>query len=275
MSASSASPLISICIPCFNQEKYLHSLFSSLLAQTYRNLEIIFADDCSTDNSWSVSQTFAEQLRSAFPIVHMQRNEKNLGALRNMSNLFSLATGDFVSYLEADDYYRRTKVERNLEFLLQNTDFGAVHSDYIRLKEDLSTKVGFWHQNYIATGIEIPVGFVFQELVGSNFVCAPTLMVRREYFYQAFDFDLFAERDYRMGDYPSLLILSQITKLGYIDEPLVFYRELEISMSHSPEPGERQALLRSIERVRQDSRLGLLKPSTIFNASKQVSGAAF
>ncbi len=270
MSADPAYPLVSICIPCFNQEKYLHSLFSSLLAQTYRNLEIIFADDCSPDNSWAVSQTFAEQLRSAFPSVYMQRNERNLGALPNMSKLFEKASGDFISYLEADDYYRRTKVERNVDFLLENPDFGAVHSDYIRLREDLTAKEGCWRQIYNASGFKIPVGYVFQDLIRANFVCAPSLLVRREYFFRSFDFDTFAQRDYKMGDYPALLTLSQITKLGYIDEPLVFYRELEVSMSHSPEPGEKRALLRSIDRVRQDARLGLLKPAVTPTAQQRV-----
>jgi alpha-1,3-rhamnosyltransferase len=263
MSSQPDKPLVTICIPCYNHEKYLHSLFCSLLSQTYRNLEIIFADDCSTDNSWAVCEKFAPHLRSAFPRVVMQRNEKNLGCLPNMSNLFKQANGDFISYLEGDDYYRRTKVERNVDYLLENPDFGAVHSDYIRLREDLTAKEACWRQDYIASGRKVPEGQVFHELTLSNFVCSPTLMVRREYFYKAFDFDLFAKRDYKMGDYPALLILSQMTKLGYIDEPLVVYRELEVSMSHTPEPGEKRAIMRSVHRVRLDARLGQLKPALV------------
>jgi hypothetical protein len=163
----------------------------------------------------------------------------------------------------SDDYYRRTKVERNVDFFMENQEFGAVHSDFVRLREDFTTEEGYWHQVYNATGFKIPVGRVFQDLIHSNFVCASSLLVRREYFHRSFDFDLFAKRDYRMGDYPALLILSQMTKIGYIDEPLVFYRELEVSMSHSPEPGERRALLRAVDRVKQDARLGLLQSSTV------------
>lgn len=187
-----------------------------------------------------------------------------------MSALFKRASGEFISYLEADDYYRRTKVERNIDFLLENPEFGAVHSDFVRLREDLTLIDGFWRQTSKTSDFRIPVGDVFRELTHVNFVCAPTLMVRREFFFIAFDFELFAERDYKMGDYPALLILSQMTKLGYIDEPLVFYRELEVSMSHSPEPGEKRALLRSIDRIRQEARLGLLKPQGVPCLSSRV-----
>lgn len=270
MSSHPNYPLVSICIPCFNQEKFLHSLFSSLLAQTYRNLEIIFSDDCSTDNSWAVSQKFADQLHSAFPRVYMQRNEKNLGCLRNMSALFKRASGDFISYLEADDYYRRTKVERNIDFLLENPEFGAVHSDFVRLREDLTVINGYWRHRSDTSNFRIPVGNVFRELTHANFVCAPTLLVRREYFLCAFDFDMFSERAYKAGDYPALLILSQMTKLGYIDEPLAVYRELELSMSHSPEPGENRALLRAVDRIKQDARLGLLRPSVASGLDQKV-----
>jgi glycosyltransferase involved in cell wall biosynthesis len=270
MFANPEMPLVSICIPCFNQERYLHSLFSSLLAQTYSNLEILFADDCSTDNSWGICQKFADQLKSTFPRVHFHRNEKTLGALRNMSAIFKRATGDFISYLESDDYYRSSKVQQNLEFLLENPSFGAVHSDYVRLKEDYSAKERCWRYLKEKDGWTTASGWIFEELLIRNFVCAPSLMVRREYFKRAFDFDTFAERDYKMGDYPALLLLSQMTKIGYIDEPLVFYRELEISMSHSPDPGEKQSLNRSMHRVRQDARFGLLKPSATFLESNRL-----
>jgi glycosyltransferase involved in cell wall biosynthesis len=261
MARHNSRPLVSICIPCYNQRRFLPTLFGSLLGQTYDNLEIIFLDDDSRDDSWEVSQEYRPQLEAAFPRVHMEKNATNLGALKNLQKSFALVTGDFASYLEADDYYAASKVERNLEFLELNPSFGAVHSDFYALKEDLSVIASFNKSFFTGVTGPVPSGWIFDRLLQENVVCAPTLMVRREFFFRSFLFDLFYERDYGMGDYPALMLLSQMTKIGYIDEPLAFYRMLEVSMSHSPVPGEKLALKRRIARVKRDARLGRLSPA--------------
>ncbi len=260
MAILSDQPLVSINIPCYNQKRFLPTLFNSLLGQTYSNVEIIFLDDCSTDGSWEFSQQYKTRLEAKFPRVHMERNATNLGALKNLQKCFDYASGDFLSYLEADDYYCPQKIERNLEFFELNPTCGAVHSDYYRLDESLSVTPRFGKKFYQNNNGALKTDWIFDRLLIENMVCAPTLMVKREYFYRSFLFTLFEERNYRMGDYPALFILSQMTKIGFIEEPLVFYRVLEVSMSHTPVPGEKLALKRTIDRVRRDARLGKLNP---------------
>ncbi len=259
MAILQANPLVSVVIACYNQKQFLRSLFSSLLGQTYSNLEIIFLDDCSLDDTWEASRRYQEQLEAKFTRVHMERNATNLGALRNLEKGFEMVSGDYVSYLEADDYYCATKVERNLEFFESNPSYGAVHSDYYLVQEDLQVLPRF-EKSWIG---KVPSGWIFDDLLTKSFVRAPTLMVRRDFFLRAFQFALFEKRDYRMGDYPGLLMLSQMTKIGFIEDPLVFYRVLEVSMSHTPVPGEKAALMKAVEKVQRDARMGRLNPQDL------------
>ena len=263
MASLKTRPLVSICIPCYNQRRFLPSLFGSLIGQTYYNLQIIFLDDHRQDGSWEASQEYRKRLEARFPRVHMERNATNLGALKNLEKSFSMITGDYASYLESDDYYTASKVERNLEFLELNPSFGAVHSDFYALKEDLTVIPSFNKSFFTGSTGPVPSGWIFDRLLQENVVCAPSLMVKREFFLRSFLFDLFHERDYRMGDYPALMLLSQMTQIGYIDEPLVVYRMLEVSMSHTPVPGEKLAIKKTIARVRRDARLGLLNPANL------------
>jgi glycosyltransferase involved in cell wall biosynthesis len=254
-------PLVSICTPCYNQAHFLQTLFDSLLDQTYANIQFIFLDDCSSDDSWSVAETYSEKLKQKFSLVHMIRNEANLGALRNLQKAFTLARGEFISYLEADDFYLTEKVERNVHFLNEHSDYGAVHSDYVRLYPD-GTKVPSFARHYYATGAFGPItsGWIHDRLLAENFVCAPTLMVRRELFFRTFLFEEFARRNYKMGDYPALLILSQLAAIGFIDEPLACYRQLDFSMSHSLNPTEKKEFREATNLIRRDARLGRLSP---------------
>ena len=55
------SPLVSVIIPCYNTEKYVEQAVRSIMNQTYKNLEIILTDDCSTDGTFTILQKLAEE----------------------------------------------------------------------------------------------------------------------------------------------------------------------------------------------------------------------
>jgi len=253
-------PLVSIVIPCFNQRRFLPTLFGSLLDQTYENIEIIFLDDASPDGSGEGALDYKDALLAKFPRVYLETNACNLGVLKNLKKGFAMASGEFLCYLEADDYYRRDKIERNLEFFELNPSYGVVHSDYFQVNNDFRVVPRFAKRHQPGPSCLFNSGWIFDELLVQNIVCAPSLLVRRDFFLRAFQFDLFEERKYNMADYPALLNLSQVTKIGYIDEPLVFDRVPDVSMSHRPVSGEQRALLERIETVRRDASWGRLKP---------------
>jgi glycosyltransferase involved in cell wall biosynthesis len=92
--------LVTIMIPTYNQAAYLEEAVRSALAQDYDNLEIIIADDCSSDNTSEIVRKFAGDER-----IRYFRNEKNLGKTANYRHtLYELARGEWVLNLDGDDY---------------------------------------------------------------------------------------------------------------------------------------------------------------------------
>jgi glycosyltransferase involved in cell wall biosynthesis len=99
--------LISCIVPVFNGERYLKEALDSILAQSYRRLEIIVADDGSTDKTAAVVATFGEQVR------YFRQSNHGPAAARNCG--IRLAAGEFVAFLDADDLWHPQKLQRQLE----------------------------------------------------------------------------------------------------------------------------------------------------------------
>ena len=99
-------PLVSFCITCYNQERYIVDTLNAALKQTYRPLEIVISDDCSSDGTNEVIQSHVEMYRKNggdIPIVY-NRNLKNLGNLGNWLLFGGLAHGELLVKADGDDY---------------------------------------------------------------------------------------------------------------------------------------------------------------------------
>lgn len=83
----------------YNREKYIAEAIESVLAQTYTNWELIIVDDCSTDNTVAIAQSYAANDSR----IKVYVNEKNLGDYHNRNRAAFYATGEFIKYLDADD----------------------------------------------------------------------------------------------------------------------------------------------------------------------------
>lgn len=112
-------PKVSIVIPTYNQSNYIEKAVESALAQTYINLEIIIADDCSNDSTEQFIRRFRENEK-----VKYLRNPHNLGRVRNYKNaLENHATGEWVVNLDGDDFFCDDK------FISEVVDIIRSHSD--------------------------------------------------------------------------------------------------------------------------------------------------
>jgi len=117
-----APPLVSVLLPIYNTEKYLTESLTSLLEQTYSNLEIIAIDDASTDGSFEILQAFATQN----PQVRAFKNESNLGICRTLNHALTLAQGDYIARMDADDIAMEDRIRLQVEFLESNPDCSLV-----------------------------------------------------------------------------------------------------------------------------------------------------
>ncbi len=101
--------LVSIIIPCYNAERWLNEAIDSCLAQTYRPIEIIVIDDGYTDGSLEIIKSYGDR------ITYKTGPNKGGNHARNLG--FSLCKGSYIQFLDADDYIRPTKLERQVQYL--------------------------------------------------------------------------------------------------------------------------------------------------------------
>ena len=109
-------PKISILVPVFEAFEYLEVAIKSLLCQSWKNLEIIAIDDCSSDNSWEKLQELSK-LDNRLKIF---RNEINMGAYATRNKALSLATGDFITIHDSDDWSHPQMLEKQIQVMIND-----------------------------------------------------------------------------------------------------------------------------------------------------------
>jgi glycosyltransferase involved in cell wall biosynthesis len=106
-------PRVSIGLPVYNGENYLAEALDSLLAQTYRDFEIIVSDNASTDNTRVICKDYADR----DPRIQYHRSETNKGAAWNFNNTFGLASGEYFKWAAHDDLVLPTFIEQCVAYL--------------------------------------------------------------------------------------------------------------------------------------------------------------
>jgi glycosyltransferase involved in cell wall biosynthesis len=99
MNSSDSRPLVSVLVTVYNREYYLAECLDSILASTWTDFEVVVVDDCSTDASVAIAESFATRDTR----IHIHRNSANLGDYRNRNRAAALARGKYLKYLDADD----------------------------------------------------------------------------------------------------------------------------------------------------------------------------
>ena len=110
--------LVSIIMPSFNTGKYITETIESVLAQSYKNWELIIVDDCSSDNTDEIVSTYLSDDR-----IHYLKNEKNSGAAFSRNIALRKAQGKWIAFLDSDDLWMPEKLEKQLSFMKSNGYF--------------------------------------------------------------------------------------------------------------------------------------------------------
>ena len=131
-------PLISICIPVFNGEKYVAETIESVLNQNYSNLEIIVQDNASTDKTWLLLQSLA-QFDSR---LKLERNAWNCGMAANWNRVINKARGDYIMLLSADDLLEYGFLDKCVSvFQKQNVDVVTTNYFYLNGNQKVRRKM--------------------------------------------------------------------------------------------------------------------------------------
>jgi glycosyltransferase involved in cell wall biosynthesis len=216
----SSPPLVSIITPAYNAAPYIAETARSVLAQTYGNWEWIVVDDGSTDATREIIAGFDD---SRLRLVHTEHS--GLPAVARNRGM-SQARGAYVAYLDADDIWLPDKLASQLACFDANPNVGLVFSQYRRLHEDRVTP---------NMGNVSNPGMLFADLVFANFICASTVVVRRE---PLGAHGLMDEDPAQRGteDFELWLRLAPHVPFAYVPWPLVWYRVNAHGVSHKAVP---------------------------------------
>lgn len=122
---SSANPLISVIVPCYNYGHYLSDTLHSILGQTVTNWECIIIDDGSTDTTKEIAEQFCSK---DFRFIYTYQNNQGLSAARNKG--IEIAKGEYIQFLDADDMIAPEKIKEQLNCFESKQEVDIVYSDY-------------------------------------------------------------------------------------------------------------------------------------------------
>lgn len=122
--------LVSIITPVYNCEKLLSKTIECVLNQTYKNWEMLLVDDCTPDNSAKVIEDYVKRDSR----IKYFKLEKNSGAAIARNKALSEANGRFIAYLDADDLWKPEKLEKQVEFMINN-NYAFTCTDYEKITE--------------------------------------------------------------------------------------------------------------------------------------------
>lgn len=118
--------LVTICVPCYNQAPYIGATLDSILAQDYRPLEILVADDGSTDGSAAIISDYAKRYPDIIrPLLHPH----NLGVNANMASFYPEIRGNYVFWFSGDDLFAAGKISKQMALMQANPDYLFCYHD--------------------------------------------------------------------------------------------------------------------------------------------------
>jgi glycosyltransferase involved in cell wall biosynthesis len=201
---------VSILMNCYNGEKYLAEAIDSIYAQTYQNWEIIFIDNCSTDKSAEIANSYDERIK-------YYKTEKNieLGDAR----VFGLqyCAGEFLAFLDTDDCYLPSKLEKQLDQLNTNSNYQMSYSGGFFIDE-CSKIIGQFTPKACS-------GFVLPQQLRNYEINMQSVMIRNN---QTIKFNKSLEFS---PDYDLFMQICAAYKVGVIQESLIKYRKLKNSLT--------------------------------------------
>jgi glycosyltransferase involved in cell wall biosynthesis len=228
-------PLVTVVCLCYNHERFVGEAIRSVLNQSYENIQLIVADDASTDNSVAVIR----EALAAYPEVETLFLPQNLGNCKAFNRTLPLVKGEYVIDFAADDVMMPDRIEKQVNFFATlDPSYGVVFTNALYI--DGHGKIMRDHYLYLFNkGLlhTIPQGDVYSRVIARYFIASPTMMVRISVMralngydealtYEDFDFWVRSSREY---------------KYAFLNERLTRIRRSARSMSTGwYKPGDRQ-----------------------------------
>ena len=227
-------PRVSVVIPTYNRQNLVVEAVESVLAQTFKDFEIIVVDDGSTDDTSSRMQPYLDRLT-----YNLQKN-KGVAAARNTG--IGLAQGEFVCFLDSDDLWEPFKLETQVRFADTHPEYALISTEIQGFDVDRKA-VG----QYKSAMYEIRNGFVLEQLLIGNWIQTSTVMLRRKCLDEVGGFD---EDIGQYGeDWLLWMRVASRFPMYFLPEPLVSYRVHPGRLTHYQPEEQFKSLMLCLQKM--------------------------
>lgn len=207
-------PLISIITPTYNREDYIAQAIESVLVQSYPHFEMIIVDDGSTDDTKNLLRRFQGDSRIRYSY------QKNQGQSVARNKGLSVAQGDYICFLDSDNYWFSNKLEKSLKAFSENPKIDIVYGDIVTVDEQGNELTRDNMRRYS--------GEITRYLLRDNCVSMNTAMVRQRCFGELGGLDTSCKV---ADDYEMWLRFSAKYTYLYLHEYLAYYRVMRNQIS--------------------------------------------
>lgn len=212
---------VSVCMITFNHERYIKESIESVLTQVADfEVELIIGEDCSADATRTICENYAARYPEKISLL---TSDNNLGMMANFVRTLRACTGDYIAFIEGDDYWTDlAKLQKQADFLQKNPTFSACFHNVL----NKSTRNGENKEWVLHDKLSKDV-FTTEDVFNPWFIPSPSFMfvnykdlVLPEWFYHC-----------KYGDLPLMLLLSLRGPFKYLPEVMAVYRRHDAGMS--------------------------------------------
>ncbi len=231
------TPLVSLVVPTYNGAPYVRRMIDSIIAQTCDDWELIIVDGTSRDGIAQHVAEYKSKLGSRLTFIE----EPNQGCNAARNTGIDASRGEFVAFLDIDDEFMPTKLERQLELFRLRPDLGLVYCDYSYI--DLE---GEFHRSVFDSHVRLARQVPYEEIAPRLHVCSPDLFeyLIQEYFIATIvgmvrrsvlgtDIRFHVDNWYGLTEWMFYLDIVRRSRAGYVNEPLCLNHFVRGSISRT------------------------------------------
>ena len=207
-----SEPLVSVIIPIYKVENYIEKSVKSVIAQSYKNIELILVDDGSPDKSTGIAEKVLKE--NSYPYKLIRQENKGLGEARNTG--VKNSGGDWILFLDSDDIIVKDTVKHLVEATNKNADLVFSRYNMITSQEDICENMPKGNCTYLSPK-EIQNGFLLRNYV----ILAAGTLFRRELFFKENIF--FGKMPWSEDQHFVWRLLAVVNGAVFLDEPLYQY----------------------------------------------------
>lgn len=250
-------PLVSVPVITYNSSAYILDGLESIKAQTYKNIELIISDDCSTDNTVEICRQWLEENKDRFVRTLLVTSDKNTGVAGNCNRSVAPCQGEWIKGLSGDDRFLPHTIQRYVDFVLKHPEADICAAKLKLFGEDqfLLADAERFYESICYTNLKKDLHHQQTTILKTLFVPGPCLFYKKKLWSEIGGFD---EKYQFCEEYPfSLRVLYNENQIFFLNEELYGYHIRSNSLCREKK-GLNYRVQRDLDNYTLDERIPLL-----------------